>query len=541
VTAINQPAFDGAAESNAIVRVLANGVVVGEGIVSSEGTWEVTVEPLADGNYDVTVEVEDLAGNVSAASAALPIVVDTLPPQRPTLDVAAADDSGSSDRDNVTNAANDVNITVTAEAGSRVLVKDGETVVLDDFIMAGSSTTRPLTLSEDTHLLSAEAFDEPGNRSAQSEELVLVIDRTEPSDGDITVGLAPTSDTGVVGDGATSIRQPDFTGLAEADATVRIYADDGVHGPILVGMGVVGSDESDVGVGGSPTDNRGIWEIAVEPLADGIYTMTLEVEDLAGNVTNASATTTIIIDPFEVNDAIETATVLGSLPKITLRDVKLHNTTDQDFFQITAQDTGKLVINAFFENDLGDVNIFVRDASGNLIASSAFGATDTEHLVIPVVGQERYFLQVVLADDPDELGNEYDLEIENFAAPVPGTPELDPNDDSGLSNTDLVTFVDDARLLIVADLAEFEAEGIDVLTAAEANAGLTPGAAVQVFANGVAVGFADPLVGSTLFEFTFDSTGGSDPLVGEWSQAIQVGPDGAPVAANALGYFNVSR
>ena len=562
VTAINQPAFRGTGEANALVRVWASPaggglLLIGEGIVGSDesdvepddglGIWEVTVEPLADGDYDVRVELEDLAGNLSFLSEELSVTIDTLPPQRPTLDLAAADDSGSSDLDNVTYRANDVPVTVTAEDGSRVLVKDGEDVI-DDFVMAGTSTVRTLTLPEGTHLLSAEAFDQPGNRSAQSEELVLVIDRTPPSDGEITVDLAATSDTGIVGDNITSINQPAFVGTAEANAKVRVFADDGVHGPVLVGEGVVNTDDTY----GEPGDGVGIWEVTVEPLANGFYAITVQVEDLAGNITDATDREFVLVDPFEPNDSIDQATVLGSLPKITLRDVKLHafadlELLDRDFFQITAQDTGKLVINAFFENDRGDVNIFVWDGDGNFIAGSASDTADFEHLVIPVVGQQQYFLQVVLADDPvlggegdpDGLGNEYDLEIENFAAPVPRAPQLDPNDDSGLSNTDLVTFVDDARLFIVADLAEFAAEGVDVLTADQANAGVTPGAAVQVFANGAPIGFADPFFGSTLFEFTLDVTADLDPLVGEWSRAIEIGPDGAPVAADALGYFNM--
>ncbi len=553
VTATSEPAFYGTAEANALVRIWARDTVtstfqlIGEGRVGSDesdldpsdglGIWEVTVEPLADGNYDVFAELEDLAGNISLLSGELNVTIDTLAPQRPTLDLAAADDSGSSDLDDVTNRANDVPLTVTAEAGSRVLIKDGETVI-DDFVMPAADTTvRLLSFSEDTHQLSAEAFDQPGGRSAQSEELVLVVDRTAPSDGQITVDLAPTSDTGVVGDNVTSVNRPAFVGTAEANARVRVFADDGVHGPVLVGQGLVNTDDTY----GEPGDGVGTWEVTVEPLANGIYTITVEVEDLAGNITAATDSEVVIVDPFEPNDSIVEATVLGSLPKITLRDVKLHDTNDQDFFQITAQDTGKLVINAFFENDLGDVDIFVVDGGGNFIAGSASAVADTEHLVIPVVGQEQYFLQVVLTDDPDGLGNEYDLEIENFAAPVPRAPQLDPNHDSGLSNTDLVTFVDDARLLIVADLMEFEAEGIDVLTAAEANAGVTPGAAVQVFANGSPVGYADPIFGSSVFEFTFDVTADLDPLVGEWSQGVPIGPEAAPVAADALGYFNVVK
>ena len=180
ITGIAQPAFSGTAEANARIRVYANGVLVGQGVANPDGSWEVTVEPLVDGAYAITAEAEDLAGNVSPLSGVLNITVDTLAPQRPTLDLADALDTGSSDLDNVTNTPNDVAITVTAEAGRRVLIKDGETVV-DDFWIAGTTATRTLTLGDGTHLLSAEAFDLAGNLSAQSEVLELTIDRTAPA------------------------------------------------------------------------------------------------------------------------------------------------------------------------------------------------------------------------------------------------------------------------------------------------------------------------------------------------------------------------
>ncbi|MBN2296873.1 MAG: PPC domain-containing protein, partial [Pirellulales bacterium] len=556
ITAVNQPAYAGLAEANSIIRIYAMGIsgtsqLVGEGIVGSDesdlvaddglGTWEVTLEPLADGDYDVFAVIEDLAGNISDLSQIHNLVVDTLPPQRPTMDLMTASDTGMSDLDNVTNAPNLVPFTVTAEPGSRTLVKDGETVVAD-FIVPGSGTvTIALTLAEGTHLLSAEAFDASGNRSAQSEELVLTVDRTAPEDGDITIDLAASSDTGVVGTPyATSIRQPAFIGLAEANAQIRVFANG-----ILVGEGVVGSDESD----GVLDDNIGVWEVTVEPLADGVYTMTLEVEDLAGNITEATDSEDIIIDPFELNDTIDTATVLGSEPEITLRDVKLHDIDDVDYFQITANETGKLVINVFFDNTEGNVDIFVVDSLGNPIAEST-GDGDNEQIVIPVVTQEEYYLQVLAPIDQQVIGNVlYDLEIENFAAPIPSSIALDPNDDSGMMNNDLITLVDDARIFITADLTEFVGMDIPILPAQVAQEaleaietmsplpdGYMPGVAVEVFANGASVGFADSLFGlNTIFEFAFDPT---DVVNGPFSPNIPI-TTGTLVAPDNAGYFNM--
>ena len=80
VTRLQALAFQGTGEANSIVRILANGIVVGQGVVGSDltdppaqlpgdppaiGHWEVTTEPLADGTWTITAEFEDLAGNIT--------------------------------------------------------------------------------------------------------------------------------------------------------------------------------------------------------------------------------------------------------------------------------------------------------------------------------------------------------------------------------------------------------------------------------------------------------------------------------------------
>ena len=55
--------------------------------------------------------------------------------------------------------------------------------------------------------------------------------------------------------------------------------------------------------------------------------------------------------------------MLGSEQKITLNDLLLDDISDVDFFQITAQDTGKLIVNVFFEDALGDVDLQIQDVA----------------------------------------------------------------------------------------------------------------------------------------------------------------------------------
>ncbi|MCB5169241.1 Ig-like domain-containing protein [Streptomyces bambusae] len=94
VTTLVKPAFQGSAvEPNALVRLLATpaggtATVVGKDVVTPAGEYEVVSSALRDGRYGVAVLLEDLAGNVSASSAALPV---TIAHQSLTLTGATAD------------------------------------------------------------------------------------------------------------------------------------------------------------------------------------------------------------------------------------------------------------------------------------------------------------------------------------------------------------------------------------------------------------------------------------------------------------------
>ncbi len=182
-------------------------------------------------------------------------------------------------------------------------------------------------------------------------------------------------------------------------------------------------------------------------------------------------------DQFEENDELLEATILGSEPQITLRDLTIDESEagiDEDFFQITANQTGSLIINAFFihcpQLRFGDLDIEIYDSNGRNITPAGQGdsTTDNEQIVIPVVGQERYFLRVFSADG---IQNFYDLEIENFATPVPTTIDLDPITDSGSSDIDNNTFGSLANndpdslshIRIQADLSDLRTWGLTSL------------------------------------------------------------------------------
>ena len=218
--------------------------------------------------------------------------------------------------------------------------------------------------------------------------------------------------------------------------------------------------------------------------------------------TRINATDYLRPDRFESNEDLLSATVLGSEPAITLRDLTIHgvgnSATSPDFYNVTASETGWLIVNTLFDHEQGNLDLTVHDSRGNVISTSAT-TTDNERVVIPVVAQESYVINVSGAT------NEYALEVENFAVAAPQAIILDPFSDSGMMNNDGITGDTTLRFTIQADLKSLTAQGIDVLTAEQAASRTASGAAVFVtirdrFAGTVESGYADPLA-DDLFTF----------------------------------------
>jgi CSLREA domain-containing protein len=224
-------------------------------------------------------------------------------------------------------------------------------------------------------------------------------------------------------------------------------------------------------------------------------------------------------DRFELNNSQGTATNLGSLPTLLERDLTIHAAGDQDFFKVTARDTGKLIVRTLFAHAAGDLDLEILDMAGNQIAIAMASTTDVnqEQLVIPVVAREMYFVRVFGAGDAT---NAYDLEIEHFAAPVPTGLQLDPPSDLGRLNTDLLTSDATPNIVIQTDVLGFIDENrnnapdtgeITVLTAAQAAARDTSGVAVEVTLINTSdptqtpiVAFANPLITTFPTVYTFE-------------------------------------
>jgi len=129
---------------------IGNGVVDGgELLVTttvSSGTFSTDIS-LAQGTHNVRAIQTDVAGNVSAASNALSIVVDPTAPAAPTaLDLAAADDTVSSNGDNTTKNTSGLTISGAGENGAPAGSADGaDSAPVSFFAPAGA----PVVLGPD--------------------------------------------------------------------------------------------------------------------------------------------------------------------------------------------------------------------------------------------------------------------------------------------------------------------------------------------------------------------------------------------------------
>ena len=222
ITSDSTPTFTGTAESNSTVTVISSGGgSLGTATADGSGNWSYTmVIALANGSYSITATATDAAGNTSAPSAGLTIIIDTTAPSAPTVSTS----SPSSD--------NTPTFTGTAEVGSTVTVISSVGGTLGTATADGSgswSYTAASALAEGSHTITATARDAAGNTSVQSTGYPITIDTLTISINDVsvqegnsgpitmsfTVALSASSTSPVTVDYATS----NGTATAGADYT----------------------------------------------------------------------------------------------------------------------------------------------------------------------------------------------------------------------------------------------------------------------------------------------------------------------------------
>jgi hypothetical protein len=276
ITNVTTPEITGTGAVGDTIILYDGTTDIGTTTVDGDGAWSVTTAALAAGPHTLTATETDANLYVSAASDALDLTIDTTIPAAPAaLTLASSSDSGVAG-DDITNVATP-EITGTGTPGDTVTLYDG-TVDVGTATVGGDgawSVTTP-TLAAGPHMLTATQTDVAANVSALSATLDLTIDTTIPA-APAALTLAPSSDSGVAGDGITNVTTPEITGTGTPGDTIILH-----DGTVDVGTATVGGD--------------GAWSVTAAALAAGPHMLTATQTEVAGNVSPVSSTLDLTID-----------------------------------------------------------------------------------------------------------------------------------------------------------------------------------------------------------------------------------------------------
>ncbi len=258
---INRPTISGTAESGTTVTVSADGQPIASVNVNALGQWSVLpVAALADGVRVLVATSSDSAGNTSAASNAVTIVIDTTAPNAPVIVMPV---NGA-----FINTALPV-IRGTAEALTTVEVSVDAQPVGTTSADAAGQLSLPLTtaLLDGVHSATARATDAAGNISVVSNAVQFTVDTQAPA---APVIIAPANGS-TFESGSVALN-----GTAEALCTVNLQLD---------GAALAASN----------ADSSGNWAAANVNLATGVHLLEATCVDAAGNRSASTQSTFTIL------------------------------------------------------------------------------------------------------------------------------------------------------------------------------------------------------------------------------------------------------
>jgi hypothetical protein len=243
----------GSAEPGSTVEVFEGATSRGTTTASGVGSWAKALISVPDGSHTYTARATDAAGNVSAASNARTIIVDTTAP-------------------NTTIGAGPIGATASTSAIFSFSADDPAATFecsLDG--AAFSSCTSPKTytgLAEGAHSFQVRATDQAGNTDPTPAVRNWTVDVTPPPAPVIT--SPPDGSTNTTGNITVA-------GTAEAGAVVEVF--DGATSK-----------------GTTTASGTGAWSKSLTGVPDGTHMYTATATDSAGNTSAVSNSRTVIVD-----------------------------------------------------------------------------------------------------------------------------------------------------------------------------------------------------------------------------------------------------
>ncbi|MCZ0757576.1 Ig-like domain-containing protein [Vibrio diabolicus] len=289
ITSDTTPTFSGISESGSIVTLYSDQVgggatVIGTGTATG-GNWQITTNELASGiTHAISAKASDSDDNVSSASNALSVTIDTIAPSVVSITTPIETDS-------IVNAAEDNDVLI---AGSGAEAGNSVTVTITD---NNSSVSRTVTA------------DNSGNWTLSGSEL----DISGLNNGTLTVSATQADIAGNISTAATQSITLDnaapsavtITTPIETDGIVNATEDNDV---LIAGSGAEAGNSVTVTITDNNSfvsrtvtaDNSGNWtlsgsELDVSGLNNGTLTVSATQADIAGN-TSTAATQSITLD-----------------------------------------------------------------------------------------------------------------------------------------------------------------------------------------------------------------------------------------------------
>ncbi|KPK72441.1 MAG: hypothetical protein AMJ79_15715, partial [Phycisphaerae bacterium SM23_30] len=299
ITAETRPTIQGAAgtvEGLSTVRIWLDtpgedDLEVGTTAAAADGSWSYTftsANPLEEGVNIIHVVAVDPAGNVSNSSANLTVTVDFGTGAQSAPDLDPICDTGSADDDDIT-TDNTPTISGACPAGAEVKLRmnavimatftDNDTSDGNAAVGMWSYTFNAGDLNEGVNTIAFLTIDTQLSTSDWSQDLVVTLDTNiqQPTKPNLITADDSGSDSG---DDITNETAPTITGTAEANSTVTVDINGGIHTDTAA------------------ADANGIWSYTLTSgwLNEGANAIFVSATDVAGNVSAASSDLIITLD-----------------------------------------------------------------------------------------------------------------------------------------------------------------------------------------------------------------------------------------------------
>ena len=365
---------------------------------------------LADGTWNLSANLTDVAGNVSTSPTTLPISVDSVTPSAPSApDMAAASDTGSSSTDNLTSdstpridvpgGTNGDTVTVTATPSG------SGTPVSCTFVVGQATGCDLPNLADGDWNIRATLTDLAGNVSPPTSGPTLSIDATAvaPTDLDLDSG----SDTG-----------SSSTDNNTSDSTPTMSAAGGATGDTVTFTATNGSTSVTCSYVVPATS------CTLGTLTDGTWNISATITDQLGNISPPSSPMSLVIDA--------TAPVAPSAPDLDSGSDTGSSSTDNNTSDSTPTmsaaggATGDTVTFTATNGSTSVTCSYVVPATSCTLGTLTDGTWDISATITDASGNRS----------PSSSG--LSLLIDNTPA-NPVAPDLAANSDSGDSQSDNVT------------------------------------------------------------------------------------------------------